>query len=178
MSQTYIGWLRTHATNRAILGTFGLLVFVEGLFVVLLLPRFRTITDGRKIPDSMVAYSYDEIYATIDGYGTAGIEFYRYLGALDLLFPLVYGLFLALVLARLLPADAGRSQILLYVPLVTVVLDYLENLGIFVMLWRHPREYALVATLTNGLTLLKFSGLALSVLFVLVLAGRLLYHRV
>lgn len=133
---------------------------------------------GEKIPDSTIGYSYEEIYTTIDAYGTEGIRFYRYIEATDLLFPLIYGALLALLMGRAFAAlDVGdRTQLLLFVVPLTVACDFLENGGIFLMLWRHPDSYVLLARTTNVLTLLKFAGILFSVL-VIVLAGGVVASR-
>lgn len=180
MLKLYIDWARENATPRNILGSLAGLFLIEGIFVGLLFPEFAAITDGGTVPDTKFGYSYAEIYAAIDGYGPEGIQFYRYIEAVDLLFPLVYGSFLALLMARLfLSLDVEDSvQPLLYLPLVAATLDYLENAGIFVMLWRHPGEYALVATVTNAVTMLKFTGIGLSILGILIAAVLLLSRRV
>lgn len=179
MLKSYSFWVRERATTRTILGSLAAFVIVEGILAGFLLPRFRDITGGRRIPDSKVGYSYAEIYATVDGYGPEGIRFYRYIEAVDLLFPLVDGFLLTLLTARLLIKlnAGGRAQFLLFLPLVAVTFDYLENVGIFLMLWRHPGDYALIAALTNALTILKFAGIVLSVLVILGASVLLLYRR-
>jgi hypothetical protein len=174
----YPRWVAEQTTGRVITGLAAAYLVMQGLFFLYLMPRFEALT-GEPLPDTAIAYSYDEMYAAIDSYGAEGIQFYRTVGIVDAVFPLVYGALLTTLLAWVVVEvhAAEELALLVYLPAVAVAFDYVENVGIFVMLWRHPDSYALVATLTSAVTLLKYTGIVLSGL-VIVAGGLLWCYRI
>lgn len=165
-------------TNRAILVTVAFYLVYQAFFALYMMPRFKEQT-GYDVPDAQFGYSFREIFTQIDNWGTNGMVLYRYFEVLDLIFPLVYGTMLTLLLVRVISAlDAGkRLRLLVFVPLLAVLVDYFENLGIFVMLWRHPNDYELVAEITSTLTMVKYGLIALSVLLIVFGGLGLLYRK-
>lgn len=87
-------WVQERATTRAILGALAGFVVIQRIFAGVLVRRFRS-TTGERLPDSTIGYSYDEIYAAIDAYGTQGIQIYSIVEVLDLVFRLVSGALVA-----------------------------------------------------------------------------------
>jgi hypothetical protein len=92
-------------------------------------------------PDMRFTSSAAEIIGFLRACGTNGRDAYQYLQIADLLYPTVFGIFIAtaiaFVLARLAPA---RHTILALaaVPLIASAFDYLENLCAWLALAAYP----------------------------------------
>ncbi len=86
---------------------------------------------------------------------------------LDVLFPLTYGLLMALLLARTWP---GRR--LWRLAGAVVVADLMENTLLATLFWTHPRYLAALVPLAALWTAVKWALVALTVLLILVGAWR------
>jgi len=86
---------------------------------------------------------------------------------LDVLFPLTYGLLLALLLARTWP-----ERRLWRLAGAVVVADLMENGLLATLFWTHPRYLAVLTPMAATWTAIKWTLVALSVLLILVGAWR------
>lgn len=106
---------------------------------------------GQPAPDVRFTTSPAGLQQFMEGCGEAGRAAYRDLQLLDLVYPAASGLFLASLLACLLPwavrRDSGRIAALAALPLLGAVLDYTENVGAWMLLASHPDPVAPVARL-------------------------------
>ncbi len=146
----------------------------EILFQGILGPRFLELSNGTELLDMTPLYTPDQAYKMIDQYGSAGRAFYNYIQLADLFFPIVYSLLLTSILFRFFSAvEIVKSQIysMIYLPLLAGLCDWLENLGIFMMLRIYPQRLDWIASLTNLACLLKFSGIGLSIALILFLTS-------
>ena len=149
-----------------------LFIVVECIFSFSLLPHFATITGGERIIDMKIFYSYEEVYSTINAYGQDGINYYEKIQLLDLIFPLTYAFAFSSVIARLfnrVNEVSEKAQLVILIPFITALLDYIENLGIFIMLRLHPHRYFIVALITNIITVLKFTGFVAFIFIIIFL---------
>ncbi len=96
---------------------------------------------GQAPPDVRFTSSADDVSSFLEACGPAGRDAYQAMQMADLLYPLVFGLFvatsLALVLARLAP---GRRSVLAFaaLPLAGTAFDYLENAFAWLALAAYP----------------------------------------
>ena len=98
----------------------------------------------------------------------------------DVVFPLVYGLFFSLAIGLVYQrsfAPASAMQRFIAVPFLATLCDYLENVGIVLMLLFYPQELGAVALLVRPLTLLKWLFTIISAVLLLVGLGALLARR-
>jgi len=107
-------------------------------------------------------YSPDEGYAVLEAQEAEGRAFYRrLLLSTELIFPLIYRSFNAVLIAYLFtrwlpPASPWRYVSLL--PLVGMVADYFENGLVLLMLGSYPEQLNTVATMASAATMIKWGS--------------------
>jgi hypothetical protein len=118
-------------------------------------------------------YTGEELYQLAETYGEDGRAAYIHARfTFDLIWPLVYMLFLTTVISWLFrKAFAPQSSWQLWnlVPLFGVLLDYLENGATSLVMARYPAPSSLIAALAPVFTMLKWVFVGGS--FVLLLVG-------
>jgi hypothetical protein len=166
-------WLRRVSTGWVALSA--LVVFL--LFSALVLPRqsdtAEEVAQGAGSPDMSLYYSADDLYQMAEAYGEQGRKAYvRARFTFDLVWPLVYTLFLATAISWLFSKaftpESGWQRANL-APVLGVLFDYLENLATSLVMARYPSPTAVVDVLAPVFTLLKWAFLAGS--FALLIAG-------
>lgn len=139
-----------------------LIVFL--LFTALVLPwqtsESAARTAGARQPDTSLLYSASELYAMADAFGPEGRQAYiRARFTFDLIWPLVYGAFLVAVISWLAGRTFGAKspgRLLNLVPILGVVLDYLENISTSLVMARYPAPTPIVDVLAPFFTLMKW----------------------
>lgn len=149
----------------------GLVIFI--LFTLLVLPTQSAGSDSEAgTPDLSLYYSPAALYRIAEDYGPQGRSDYvvaRF--TFDLIWPLVYTLFLATsiswIATRTYPAGS-RLQRANLAPLLGMLFDYLENISTSLVMLRYPAQTPLIDTLAPVFTLLKWLFIAASFAFLLV----------
>jgi hypothetical protein len=122
--------------------------------------------DQQAVPiDLQFAYSPERAYELVNSYSEE--TRYNYMigeMTMDVLYPVVYTLFLSLTLLLLFP----KNQKLALIPYVIFVADMLENTGIVTMLYNFPKELYTVAMLTSVFSTIKWSVVAIALLLLIV----------
>ncbi|WP_323099077.1 hypothetical protein [Intrasporangium sp. YIM S08009] len=137
---------------RLLLGSGAVFVAFAAVFFAssapFAIPRVET-TCGQAPPDVRFTSSAADIMRFLDACGPVGREAYRHLQVADLLYPAVFGFFmatcLALVVSRLAPARPGLL-VVAALPLLGAAFDYLENICAWLAMTAYP-----VAAATNSL---------------------------
>lgn len=150
------------------------LVFL--LFMVFVLPNESAKSADLGLensPDTSLFYTATQLYDTAEQYGVEGRAFYvRQRFTFDLVWPLVYGSFLFASTAYFGQGISGkRRRILVFLPVIAVAFDYLENIMTATVMNRFPLETFLFANLAGFATSLKWIALSISFLVVLILLG-------
>ena len=135
---------------------------------------------GRAVLDQRWGYSPTEVADYLRACGAGGRAAIAAQQNADLVYPLLFGLVLAvsfsLLLRRLAPA-ASRLHLLVLLPLLATVADYVENAGIRALLALYPAQPAVVPVLSfttaTKLTLGWAGMAALAVLLVVATARRM-----
>jgi hypothetical protein len=110
--------------------------------------------------DTMFNYSLEEAYEQIKAYGENGRTVCVFSTLiLDSLFPLLYGAFMSLVLAFLF--QKTNYRVLILMPLLVIVVDYVENTHIAFLLINFPEKLPNVAYFGSLVTLTKWALLGL-----------------
>lgn len=105
--------------------------------------------------DAMFNYTPQMAYAQIEAYGVSGRTICVFSTLiLDSLFPLLYGAFMSLILVFLFRATKYRMLILL--PLLVILVDYIENTHIAFLLIFFPKQLPMVVYSSNIATLTKW----------------------
>jgi hypothetical protein len=163
------GWLTLAAT----------VIFV--LFMIFVLPAQAAKADetaqGTGSPDTSFFYKPEELFEFAEVYGEAGRQAYiRARFTFDLIYPLVYGSFLALTLSWFLERGlqpGSRWRVFNLVPVLGVVFDYLENIATSLVMGLYPTRVTAAAFLASGFTLVKWVFVNGS--FVVLLMGLILW---
>ena len=173
MGRRISNWLRRVSTGWVALAA--LIIFL--LFSALVLPQQATRaeqeTGSTVSPDMSFFYSPSELYRMAESYGEQGREAYvRARFTFDLIWPLVYTLFLATAISWVFGkafAPDSRWQRANLVPLLGALFDYLENLSTSLVMMRFPAQTAVVDLLAPLFTALQWGFLGAS--FLLLLGG-------
>ena len=153
----------------------GLVVFV--VFTITVLPaqsaQAERSTGGANVPDLSFYYSAEQLYGMAESYGAEGRdEYIRARFTFDLVWPLVYTLFLATaiswVFGKAFAPDSPWQRANL-APLLGALFDYLENLSTSLVMLRYPAQTPVVDALASVFTALKWGFLGAS--FVLLFGG-------
>jgi len=146
---------------------FSAVVFIG--FMIFVLPgeavALANQTTSRLSADTSFTYSPQQLYAIAESYGPAGRDYYI-LSRLrfDIVWPLAYGSFFVSAIAV---SFRQKKGLLLVLPMLSVLFDFLENLFVSVVFAAYPVELDLFAWLAAGSTLLKWTLLMGSVLLLL-----------
>jgi hypothetical protein len=173
MGKRISDWLRRVSTGWVALSA--LLIFL--LFSALVLPQQATKAEqeigSADSPDMSFFYSPGDLYRMAESYGEQGRQAYvRARFTFDLVWPLVYTLFLATTISWVFGkafAPDSRWQRANLAPLLGALFDYLENLSTSLVMLRYPDQTAVVDLLAPMFTALKWGFLGVS--FVLLLGG-------
>jgi hypothetical protein len=178
----FSGWLIQNSKGWLVL--ICTVVFV--LFMIFVLPnqseKAEEYNAGGMSPDTSFYYTPGQLFEMAEAYGDAGRQAYvqaRF--SFDLIFPLVYGIFLVTttswLLEKVLRSGSHWRQLNL-VPVIGVVFDFLENISTSLVMLGYPEQRAAAAQLAPIFTLLKWVFVNGSFLVLLVFLGVWIYHKV
>ena len=170
-------WLRRVSNHWVTLSA--LVIFV--LFIALVLPgqaaKADAIAGKTGTPDMSFYYSAGDLYHMAEVYGEQGRAAYvKARFTFDLVFPLVYTIFLTTSLSwvfiRTFKVDT-RWQYANLVPVLGMLFDYLENLSASLVMLRYPARTIVIDTLAPVFTVIKwiFVNGSFVILFVGVAVG-------
>ena len=153
-------WLHNISKNWVTLIAF--VVFVG--FMLIVLPqqaaKSESQTGASASPDTSLIYSADDLYQMAETYGEQGRKAYVQVRfTFDLIWPLVYTLFLVTSISWLTSRFLNSSSPLMrlnLVPLLAAILDYLENVFASLVMWRYPALTPVVDVLTPIFTFTKW----------------------
>ncbi len=175
MMRNLSDWLHRLSTGRATL--IALVIFL--LFTALVLPKQAANADagGAGSPDLSLIYSAGDLYRMAEAYGPAGrTDYVRVRFTFDLIWPVVYVAFLATAISWL-SRQAFRPQSLWQranlVPVIGMLLDYLENIAAELVIGRYPARTPGVDVLAPVFTFVKwvFVGGSFVILMVALVAA-------
>jgi hypothetical protein len=155
-------FITKYANGKNLLILLGLVIVIN-IFLVIAMggnPNLQPL-------DLQFSYSPDRAYELLGAYNET--ERFYYMIAeltLDILYPLVYGALLSFILYML-----HKNLKFAKLPFDVVIIDYLENIGIVIMLLNYPTRIDWLASLTGIFTTLKW--LFLAVILMLILWGLL-----
>ena len=160
-----------------------LVVFL--LFTILVLPRQTAIEaeagGETKSPDLSFYYTGDELNRMAEDYGAEGREEYvRARFRFDLIWPLVYTLFLSTSISWLakrsfLPGSPWQQASL--VPILGTLFDLLENLATSAVMIHYPRLLPVTARLAGFFTLIKWALVGGSFLLLLACLAAFVWNK-
>ncbi|MHA7879018.1 MAG: hypothetical protein ACX931_04455 [Saccharospirillum sp.] len=154
------------------------------IFLFLVMPwgggRLEAMSGGIGFFDALLSYSPERFYQMAAEYTEAGRRFYVVFSLIaDSLFPLTYGLFfyfLLIWLAHLAWPANRRNKPIGWLPLATVVTDFLENALLIHLIVRYPSEHPGLVQIASTMTSLKWLLVAAICVLSVVLAGFALWR--
>ena len=153
----------------------GVLIMI--LFMIFVLPdqasKSLEITGSSSSPDTSFFYTPSDLYQIAEEYGISGRQAYiRSRWTFDLIFPLVYVLFLATGISWLytsLSTQDTRWGLSNLLPILGGIFDYLENVATSFVMAIYPDKIITLAVAAAGFTLLKWILISLAFLAYLIL---------
>jgi len=153
-------WLNQHSTPRNMLALFALTLLFGVVIFPLIQAQFAGLPAQAAMLDTRFSYTPAQAHEALDAFGESGRQLYL-VSALtaDLLFPVIYSLFLAMSLTYLLPRAfplQSLVQRLHLLPFGMAVFDYLENACVAILLASYPTELNGLARLASSFTTTKW----------------------
>ncbi len=172
IKKSYTKWLKSVTWKQVLFFT---VFFI--LFVSLVLPWVNTFTEELiGVSDSIdTGFKTDvtELYQIRELYGAQGRMYYIILRVtFDLIWPIVYFLFLASVTAFLTKhiKESNTHRYLNYVPIVAILLDYSENTLAIIFMAMYPYTFDLLVFILIVVSLNKWVWIGFSFLQIIYLA--------
>ncbi|MFN7116254.1 MAG: hypothetical protein ACK4TA_05605 [Saprospiraceae bacterium] len=157
-----------YATRRNVLIFMGITLL--GMFVLfpLLQNRLENLSGGYGFLDLMFpAFTIDDAYARLEAYGEEGRAYHSTIHlTADLLFPLIYGVAYALLIAFFWDGSSPRRGWVRYLPLLpflATIADYAENILIGQMFSQFPDQSNALYRSAGSATFLKWTFQFLSI---------------
>ena len=138
------------------------------------------ITGGPNILDFETGYTYEEASGMLAALGPEGRAFYQTrIAPLDYPFPFSYMLFYSGLIAVTIKQAALRNpwKYLLFVPVLAMLCDWTENIGIAAMLLNYPDLPPWAVSLSSAFGTLKMVFVVASLVAIGVLSVIFLYSR-
>lgn len=154
------------------------------IFVLYLFPHFdiKTASAGLESLDIRWSYTLNDVTQLFNVLGSDGIKLYKEILIIDSIYALVYGSLLILSL-RYLQENMGRlgklTAWMCWLPIGVVLLDYTENINIWLMLSSFPTLSETIVNFGSTITMLKWysasvcAGLVICALLAVVLRNTL-----
>ncbi|WP_034551257.1 hypothetical protein [Carnobacterium funditum] len=155
------------------------------LFLIFVLPQVSSYSSEAigqsESPDQSLIYSGSQLYDLAASYGEAGRETYILLRwTFDLIWPVVYTLFLVTWTIKLLEYTSGNNwmRYLVLLPIMAALFDLLENIGATIVMARYPLESGIIQTITPIATFVKWITVSGSFLLLVFLIINILISKI
>lgn len=164
LRELYSKWLHSISVRQLVVYST---IFI--LFIVLVLPwmneyAFELIGVKDSI-DTGFHTDIEKLYALRDSYGTEGRRYYIIIRfTFDLIWPIVYFLFIASITGFLTKhiKDSSEHRYINYLPILAVVLDYLENILASIFMFIHPASFDFLVFLIIVVSINKWAWILFS----------------
>ena len=129
---------------------------------------------GKSAPiiDMMFAYTPAQVYELVPAYGEQGRQLYAVTElTVDLAYPILYNLLLSVLMAIIFRgafSSGSQWHKLPLLPLASWLADYLENVGITIMLVSYPQELDALAWVTSLFSTAKWTVGGASVIMIVI----------
>ena len=156
-----------------------LLMLTFSVFSAYLLPSYQDKMNqiaGKEavVLDTRINYSLADVNVVFTDMGVIGRDFYKStIIPVDMVYPIIYGLFLIILLLFLLKKITvidSKLMFLSLVPIFAVLFDYWENINILNLLATYPNLNPQDVVHGELITRLKWSFASISILLVLALS--------
>ncbi len=147
---------------------------VYAIMLMITIPKVMGFSDGMKILDLMpTGYNAAYVNALMNALGENGRHAYLFIQIpFDMVYPLLFGISLCLIFAYFLKRLGKLEGSLFYIcflPLLSGLFDYGENIGIITILKSYPGNSNLLSQITNLFSVLKSSTTTVNFIILIVL---------
>lgn len=166
--------LSKYATGRNVIISFLITQTLYFIMLFVTIPLLTFYADGAEILDLRpLGYTAEYARTLFAKIGLYGREFYLYRQIpLDMIYPALFAVSYSLLLTYLFNKTFNKENKIHYltvVPIFAGLFDYLENIGIIIMLSTFPSFSIALANITNIFSILK--SLSTTVFFILLFTG-------
>lgn len=174
MMKRLIKLINKNNSGRIVLGLFILTNIVYLLMLTITIPNTMIFSNGLKILDMMpLGYDLNYVHDLFSALGNNGRAYYlnKQL-ALDMIYPMLFALSYSLILLYFLKKLNKLNTSLKYLSLLPGIAgfaDYLENLGIILMLKGYPDLTDVVVKSTNFCSLTKSLSTTLTFIVLIIM---------
>ncbi len=152
--------IKNNIEGKRVLILFIITNIIYVFMLAVTIPKVMSFSNGMKLPDMLpMGYDTDYVNALLSALGEEGRNFYLLRQIpVDMVYPLLFGVSWCLVLAWFLNKLGKLNGSLFYLcllPLLAGLFDYLENIGMIVILNRYPDNPDFLTQATNVFTILK-----------------------
>lgn len=129
--------------------------------------------------DGRFSYTKTVVTKAFEAMGGEGRKMYQFIvGFIDMIYPVVYGCLFFLLLVKLTKRNlSSRLKLIYFIPLMAVLFDYIENIGILKMLNNYPSIPESQVNINSLATSMKWIFVLLSLLPVFVLSISKLFTK-
>ena len=147
-------------TSKKVLLLFLLTNIVYAVMLTVTIPKTMTFSNGLKLLDMMpLGYDLDYINTLFETLGENGRQVYLTNQLpVDMIYPFLFGISYCLLIGFFLKKLNKLDSFFFYLcflPLIAGIADYLENFGIFTMLYNFPDLSPFTAKATNVFSVVK-----------------------
>ena len=170
--------LKRHVQGKKVLILFIMTNLIYAFMLFISIPKVMGYANGMKLFDMMLT-GYDVEYARtlLATLGRAGRNTYLYYQIpIDLIYPLFFGISYCLLLAYIFDKLKLIKRPIIYlclIPILAGFFDYLENIGIVMMLNSYSDLSSLLVNTSNIFTILK--SILTTVFFVVLLISMVVF---
>lgn len=167
-----------YLSGKKVLLLFVLTNMVYAVMILITIPKVMAFSGELKLLDMMpLGYDLDDINALFAALGEKGRSIYLYNQIpVDMIYPFLFGISYSLIFAYFLNKLGKLDSVFFYVsllPLVAGIADYLENIGIVLMLTKFPDVSPGLAGITNVFSMVKSTTTTLFFILLILLILRL-----
>lgn len=168
------GILSKQATGKKVLILFCVTNLVYAIMLLVTIPETMNYSQGLKLLDMMpTGYDGDYVDALFSTLGENGRYIYLYHQLpLDMIYPFLFGVTYCLLVIFILNKMDRTDTFMFYfsfLPIIAGTADYLENIGIIIMLKNFPDISSLMPPLTNIFSLTKSISTSLFFMVLIIL---------
>ncbi|WP_108804249.1 hypothetical protein [Aquimarina sp. Aq107] len=160
-------------SGKKVLGLFILTNVVYTFMLTVTIPKTMEFSNGMKLLDMMpTGYDLDYVRELFSLLGENGrLTYLNNQIPVDMIYPLLFGLSYYLLLGYLLKKLNKLNSVynfLCLLPIIAGIADYLENIGIIVMLKNYPELTEVAVKSTSSFSLIK--SISTSIFFIVLIA--------
>lgn len=141
--------------------------------IIATLSQLTTLTGGTGILDFDIGYSLERVQEVFDSYGEAGFALYGRIQLLDLINPAIYSLLFSCFIYILW--KSRKYDWFVIIPLVAGLLDYAENLTLYLLSSTYPDLSPQLVLFSSTLSIIK--NIALFTTITILVIGLIFYIR-